>query len=303
MSRARARLRQVLSEWVIDETTGATALDMLSVTYRKAAEHSKKIGTAALSMVLLAGAFFGFWNNPSAPVFTATPKVSADPTPSAAPTQTPALAVENSPEVSTATPVVSEVVSTAAYDADFATTITKQAVEVLATMGTAGWLGVDGSGMPVGFTVNNGAVLGEGLVTNNTLRFRADGAIVSGSDFITVKDSINVLLSQETIAFRGTLSYSASPMVRINGSWVELVLASSSVRVAQQPDGNWVVTAYYIVDVIESSKSVKAFAPGMGLDATEIPGVVATRLLVTPNGQPVLAQAVQVLAPLAVPSS
>jgi RNA polymerase sigma factor (sigma-70 family) len=60
VSRARASLRRVLSELVIDEERGLTALDMLSTSYKKAAELAQKSSKVALSFVLVVTAFLGF---------------------------------------------------------------------------------------------------------------------------------------------------------------------------------------------------------------------------------------------------
>ena len=60
VSRARASLRAVLSTLIIDEERGLTALDLLSTSYKKAAELAKKSSRAALSLFLVVGAFLGF---------------------------------------------------------------------------------------------------------------------------------------------------------------------------------------------------------------------------------------------------
>jgi RNA polymerase sigma factor (sigma-70 family) len=60
VSRARASLRRVLSELVIDQERGLTALDMLSTSYKKAAELAQKSSKVALSFVLVVTAFVGF---------------------------------------------------------------------------------------------------------------------------------------------------------------------------------------------------------------------------------------------------
>jgi len=60
VSRARASLRRVLSELVIDEERGLTALDMLSTSYKKAAELAQKSSKVALSLLLVVTAFLGF---------------------------------------------------------------------------------------------------------------------------------------------------------------------------------------------------------------------------------------------------
>ena len=60
VSRARASLRRVLSELVIDQERGLTALDMLSTSYKKATELAQKSSKVALSFILVATAFLGF---------------------------------------------------------------------------------------------------------------------------------------------------------------------------------------------------------------------------------------------------
>jgi RNA polymerase sigma factor (sigma-70 family) len=60
VARARASLRRVLSELIVDEERGLTALDMLSTSYKKAAELAQKSSKVALSFILVATAFLGF---------------------------------------------------------------------------------------------------------------------------------------------------------------------------------------------------------------------------------------------------
>ena len=59
VSRARASLRKVLSELVIDEKRGLTALDLLSTTYKKASELAGKSSKIALTFILVLTAFLG----------------------------------------------------------------------------------------------------------------------------------------------------------------------------------------------------------------------------------------------------
>jgi DNA-binding CsgD family transcriptional regulator len=60
VSRARASLRRVLSELIVDQERGLTALDMLSTSYKKAAELAQNSSKVALSFILVATAFLGF---------------------------------------------------------------------------------------------------------------------------------------------------------------------------------------------------------------------------------------------------
>jgi RNA polymerase sigma factor (sigma-70 family) len=59
VSRARASLRKVLSELVIDEERNLTALDLLSTTYKKAAEIVGNSSKIALTFILVLTAFLG----------------------------------------------------------------------------------------------------------------------------------------------------------------------------------------------------------------------------------------------------
>jgi RNA polymerase sigma factor (sigma-70 family) len=78
VARSRSSFVRILSEWVIDEATGATALDSLSSSYRKAAELAKKSTKVALSLVLLIASFIGFntFNHKSAPLTSPTTQVA-----------------------------------------------------------------------------------------------------------------------------------------------------------------------------------------------------------------------------------
>jgi RNA polymerase sigma factor (sigma-70 family) len=93
VSRARASLRTILSTLIIDEERGLTALDMLSTSYKKAAELAKKSSRAALSLFLVVGAFLGFH------AFTGhETKILATPSaPISAPAQSPAAATPSTP--------------------------------------------------------------------------------------------------------------------------------------------------------------------------------------------------------------
>ena len=74
VSRARASLRKVLSELVIDEARGLTALDLLSTTYKKAAEIAGKSSKIALTFILVLTAFLGLnsltGNEPNTSIIT-----------------------------------------------------------------------------------------------------------------------------------------------------------------------------------------------------------------------------------------
>jgi RNA polymerase sigma factor (sigma-70 family) len=76
VSRARASLRKVLSTLIIDEERGLTALDLLSTSYKKAAELAHKSSRAALSLILVVAAFLGFHTMTGSEPKVLTPSVS-----------------------------------------------------------------------------------------------------------------------------------------------------------------------------------------------------------------------------------
>ena len=82
VSRARASLRKVLSELIIDEARGLTALDLLSTTYKKAAELAGKSSKIALTFILVLTAFLGLnsltGNEPNTPITTSSSQLSND---------------------------------------------------------------------------------------------------------------------------------------------------------------------------------------------------------------------------------
>jgi RNA polymerase sigma factor (sigma-70 family) len=107
VSRARASLRKVLSELVIDEARGLTALDLLSTTYKKAAEIAGKSSKIALTFILVLTAFLGLnsltGNEPNTSITTSSsqllnnqdlPEVAAPATPTTTPTAKPAAAAQ-----------------------------------------------------------------------------------------------------------------------------------------------------------------------------------------------------------------
>ena len=94
VSRARASLRKVLSTLIIDEERGLTALDLLSTSYKKAAELAKKSGKVAMSLILVLTAVLGFnsltgTESMQSTISTTTPKNTSDLVESAPITSTP----------------------------------------------------------------------------------------------------------------------------------------------------------------------------------------------------------------------
>jgi RNA polymerase sigma factor (sigma-70 family) len=105
VSRARASLRKVLSELIIDEARGLTALDLLSTTYKKAAEIAGKSSKIALTFILVLTAFLGLnsltGNEPNTSLTTTASQLSNN-------QDLPAVVTPTTPE---AAPVVKQVIN------------------------------------------------------------------------------------------------------------------------------------------------------------------------------------------------
>lgn len=113
VSRARASLRKVLSELVIDESRGLTALDLLSTTYKKAADFAGKSSKVALTFILVLTAFLGLnsltGNEPNISLTTSTSQLSTN-------QDIPAVAIPVIPAESNANSVINiQGVSTTEY--------------------------------------------------------------------------------------------------------------------------------------------------------------------------------------------
>jgi len=104
VSRARASLRKVLSELVIDEERGLTALDLLSTSYKKAAEIAGKSSKIALTFILVLTAFLGLnsitGNEPNTSITTSSSQLSNN-------QDLPAVVAPVIPEVTISKPEVS----------------------------------------------------------------------------------------------------------------------------------------------------------------------------------------------------
>ncbi len=323
LSRARASLRRVLTEIVIDEDRGLTALDMLSTTYKRAGELAKKSSRVALSLVLVLAAFLGFnsltgnegisGSEPrvvaEGPASSATAPLGGNgsnesatattPAPSAEASQTPATDSATEEVTAEDLSAIDEAASLNLKETNKSFSNSIAGVkETLALAGPSSFPGVDANGLPVGVTINDtGDYAGKAVVKNFGDSTFVGAKVITESIFATNDpQSVNIILDQ-FVTFTGTgLQYSVVPTVRINGVWQDLLVISTNTRVETQADGTKLIIATMFIDPAKTgANSVKA--PASGRDADRIPAIVTVRLHTTPMGQTILGQAVQVLDP------
>jgi RNA polymerase sigma factor (sigma-70 family) len=290
VARARQSMVRVLSEWVVDETTGATALDSLSTTYKKAAELAQKSSKVALSLILVVTAFLGF-NSMTGREGALTPIA----------TQQDVVAAV-APQVSTPSTL-----PTAAASASATPALESQAKKSFGMVagvdiktGKLAFAGLDKDGIPTGFTVTDASkVVGKLFLNKNAAPTMTEGGMLLSVPAITANNATgpNILLSQ-TIKVDGTgTTYEAAPSVGIAGSWTPLILSSSNTVIDRLSNGNYLVTSTMTVDsVVDIDFTI---ATGVrGYDLTAAPKTITTRLVLNPGKTQILAQAIFISEPI-----
>ena len=291
VARARQSMVRVLSEWVVDETTGATALDSLSNTYKKAAELAQKSSKVALSLILVVTAFLGF-NSMTGREGALTPIA----------TQQDVVVAAVAPQVSTPSAL-----PTAAASASATPALESQAKKSFGMVagvdiktGKLAFAGLDKDGIPTGFTVTDASKsVGQLFLNKNAVPTMTEGGMVLSVPAITANNATgpNVLLSQ-TIKVDGTgTTYEGSPSVGIAGNWTPLILSSTNTVIDRLSNGNYLVTSTMTVDsAVDIDFSI---ATGVrGYDLTEAPKTITTRLVLNPGKTQILAQAIYVSEPI-----
>jgi RNA polymerase sigma factor (sigma-70 family) len=281
VSRARASLRRVLSELVIDEERGLTALDMLSTTYKKAAELAQKSSKVALSLLLVVTAFLGFNSmtgregvviNPSAPSEIASGPVAGTPE-AAAPV-----------EANTPTPNIS-------MPAKKSSTMVSGVAIKSAKLA---FPGLDKEGIPTGFTVaTDDGALGTMRVNRNTPIATEAGTELS-TQAITAVGGPNVMIAQNiTVDGNGTRYSVDDVSVGVEGSWTPLKLGATTADFERMSNGQYLVTVRILV---VSTPSSEFYIPvgNRGFDLTGPIKSITTRLVLNPGKTQILSQSVLV---------
>ena len=277
VQRARASFIRVLTEWVVDEKTGSTALDALSGTYKKAAELAQKSSKVALSLLIVMVAFLGF-NSVTGSEFN-TPTVIAS-----AKQEAPSK-VDSEANGDSSQSVTEEELSTQKLIQDNSAINFRTSNSLFA--------GLSKDGLPIGFTLSDSAgdVGLVGLSTQSTIT-NPDGYVLV-SYLQAYGDSVlNLLMSQSVTVDGSGTSYYASPSITVAGSWFPLTQAGSASAITRLSNGNYLLTAtLYIDSTIDSPLFVPATG---GLDVDAIPNEITTRIILNSSKSSILAQAINI---------
>ena len=279
IQRARASFVRILSEWVIDETTGSTALDAVAGTYEKAAVLAKKSSKVALSLLIVMVAFLGFNSVTGSEFNTAnviTSLIQEVPAPDNSDTST-------TPSTST----------TGESLANLKLIEENSVINFRASKSL--FAGLSKDGLPTGFTVSDsaGEVGSIGLSTQSKIT-NPDGYVLLSYLQAYGDNVINLLMSQSVTVDGSGSSYLASPSITVAGSWFPLTQNGSASTITRLSNGNYLLTAtLYIDSTIDSALFVAATG---GLDVDVIPNEISTRIILDSSRSTILAQAVNISA-------
>jgi RNA polymerase sigma factor (sigma-70 family) len=277
LARARKSMVRVLEEWVVDESTGLTALNALSTTYKKAAQIAQKSSKAALSLLLVITAFLGFnsmTGNEGSVVATIPSMTSVAKAPAA---------VSESP---------STVATTKAAIA--AATKKAQIAALNAKIAALSFFGLSKDGLPTGFTVTDSKnVAGVARVTKGISSVGTDGIVVN-NQFITGSVGPNVLIDQ-LITVDGTGTRYSANGINIGwiGNWNSVEIKSTDSSIDRLSNGQFLITATLNLGYLNESDFVIPTG-SRGYDLADAPKSITTRILMNAGKTQVLAQAVQV---------
>jgi DNA-binding CsgD family transcriptional regulator len=279
VSRARASLRKVMSELIVDKERGLTALDMLSTTYKKASEIAKKSSKAALSLILVFFAFLGFNAMPTdseLPVVTTQENTSSSETTNKVEAAAPAVEAS-------AIPVITPVAIAKA-----------QAAVENAKATSLSFTGLDKAGVPTGFTVTDSTgALGSLYITNRP-PVLSETELSLSQVAKTDSGAVNIFISQQLVSDSQGFSYLPSISYGKAGAWIPLVTKLTYLNSERMLSGDYLITAIIKVESeVESPIVIPASASGR--DLLTAPRQVITRLVLNPGKTQILSQAVYVV--------
>jgi RNA polymerase sigma factor (sigma-70 family) len=279
VSRARASLRKVMSELIVDKERGLTALDMLSTTYKKAAQVAKKSSKAALSLILVFFAFLGF---------------NAMPTDSDLPvviTQENTSSNETTNEVEAAAPAV----EASAIPVITPAAIAKAQAAVENAKATSfSFAGLDKAGVPTGFTVTDSTGSLGSLYITNRPPVLSETELSLSQVAKTDSGAANIFISQQLVSDSQGFSYLPSISYGKAGAWIPLLTKLTYLNSERMLSGDYLVTAIIKVES-EVQTPVVIPASASGRDLLTAPRQVITRLVLNPGKTQILSQAVYVV--------
>lgn len=284
VSRARTSLRKALSQVVVDEARGLTALDMLSKSYRKAQALVRDSQKLALSIVLIISGILSFSSiygttNMTSQVQTSLESNQED------------YGFERSAQKAsqTVSPSTGNLGEESEVDSKESPS---RKTEIKSNELT--FPGLDESGVPKGFSISDDSgSLGEAYFREKSLTI-GEADLKEGQVLKTTTGAANIFLSQSLVSDSRGFEYRPNLAFGQAGMWVPLQIRVDSTEIKRSLNGNYIVTAYIAVESAVDSP-IKVVANAGGRDLAQAPKRVITRLLLDSSKTQVLSQVVYVV--------
>ena len=286
VSRARASLRKVLSELIIDEERGLTALDLLSTTYKKASELAKKSSKVALSLLLVATALLGF-NSLTGSDGLIVPVSQTE-------ISSPATTGADTDSTEAAAPVTQASQSPTPSSATPARTAKTNSNGLSVKIPALTFAGLDKDGIPTGFTITDSNNVGGTTRMTKTPPVLTDEGAFLANQVLTATVGPNLILDQKVIVDSAGTRYEVQGVTfGLNGNWTTANVASNTVEIERLSNGTYLMTVTISLGSTPSSDFTIPVG-NRGYDLSAAPKSVTTRLLLNAGKTQILAQAIYV---------
>ena len=269
VSRARLSLRRILTEVVLDQERGLTAMDMLSSTYKKASEVAQKSARATLSLLLVITAFLGFNSlTGNEGVVPTLPNQVVE-----APSTT--TEVEGNAPVATPTDEATIRAQIADFNAGLAV-VSNQLAYVRTATSNIGWYGLDSEGVPSGLSSNVGAYSAPNRQSVELTKIAANEYV-----FQIEQDGVLVFINQDLSLVDGKVAVEVSPLYLAGNSVYTPVLTDQSLVETRLSDGNRLLNLWVTIDPSEFDQA--------------LPSQINVKIKVSADGSEILAESSQLI--------
>ena len=269
VSRARLSLRRILTEVVLDQERGLTAMDMLSSTYKKASEVAQKSARATLSLLLVITAFLGF--------NSLTGNEGVVPTLPNQVVEAPSTTTEVEGNAPVATPTDEATIRAQIAEVTEGLSVISKALVYVRTATTdMGWSALDAAGAPVGYSANTGAY--SKTQRDSVLLTKID---VNEYVFQVEQDGVLVFINQDLSLADGKVAVEVSPLYLAGNSVYTPAVTDQSLVETRLSDGNRLLNLWVTIDPLEFDQA--------------LPSQINVKIKVSADGSEILAESSQLI--------
>lgn len=301
VARSRTSFVRVLSTWIVDEKTGLTALQSLSLSYKKVAEIAAKSSTIAMSLVLLFAVAIGFasFNNKTQSTITGSEIPSTTSAPQALSNLVPKATQSLTPNASTtsSSPTLTGIMPKGNTPTQLDPKLDSLKATVDVKIPAITYAGTNSGGIPNSFTVSDlSGNTGKLIVGSPIPAVTADGITLTAPIMSYDPKAVNVLVNQVIEVNGSGTTYTPSPSVSMNGGWILLNVSAVSTDIERLSDGNYLISSTMVTTSPVDANDFLPVGAGAGVDVASLPTSISTRVLMNPSKTKILAEVIKVNA-------